>query len=142
MSWIGWTGIPLSRNIIILRQYRFHKQKQAYHRATMQYYRGYLESSGYRVTYVDNLGPLHHIDPLIAHLSANGVDKINLCDPVDDWIEQRLQTACQREGITLSITDTPLSSIPDPRSRHISVVGSDSFQTDFTSTSEGREGSC
>ena len=98
----------LVEEYLFFRQYRFHKQKLAYHRATMQYYRGYLESSGYRVTYVDSLGPLHHIDPLIAHLSANGVDKINLCDPVDDWIEQRLQTACQREGITLSITDTPL----------------------------------
>lgn len=126
-------GLPviLIEEYLFFDQYRFHKQKLAYHRSTMQYFRRYLESSGYDVTYIESQSPLHHIDQLIEHLSDMGVGGINICDPTDDWVEQGINKACQRTGIALSIADTPLFINTRPEIEAYFRHKKRFFQTDF-----------
>ncbi len=79
---------------LFFRQYKFHKQKIAFHRSTMKFYEDYLNKKGYRVIYVDALGELCDIRKLLASLANSGVTEIHVCDVCDDWLEQRIRRSC------------------------------------------------
>ncbi|MBT8218944.1 MAG: cryptochrome/photolyase family protein, partial [Bacteroidia bacterium] len=43
--------VYLIEEYLFFKQYRFHKQKLAFHRASMKGYEQYLKDKGYQVTY-------------------------------------------------------------------------------------------
>jgi deoxyribodipyrimidine photolyase-related protein len=66
--------IPITNKVILLedylffRQYNFHKQKLAFHRATMKFYENYLKTFGYQVEYIESHNELGDIRALVPHL--------------------------------------------------------------------------
>ena len=83
-------GLPiyLIEETLFFKQYHFHKQKIAFHRATMKSYEAYLKEKGHEVHYIDAQSP--HSD-VRKFLSLNkDLEEIHLIDPTDDWLEQRV----------------------------------------------------
>ena len=83
----------LVEEYLFFDQYKFHKQKIAFHRATMRYYMEYLQSLGCTVEYVPAQDERSDIRVLIASLISDGITEIHYIDPVDDWLSRRLISA-------------------------------------------------
>ena len=83
--------IYLLEEYLFFKQYKFHKQKIAFHRATMKAYCLYLEDLGKSVEYIDSGTKLSDIRNLKEHISKNNIKEVHVIDPTDDWLEQRLE---------------------------------------------------
>jgi deoxyribodipyrimidine photolyase-related protein len=80
--------IYLMEEFLFFKQYKFHKQKIAFHRASMKNHQAFLEAKGLNVNYIDSTNPLSDIRNFI---KENGdLTEINVIDPVDNWLEKRL----------------------------------------------------
>ena len=89
-------------------QYVFHKQKLAFHRASMKAYKDFLEHNGKQVTYISAAETHNDSRTLIPHLLAQGVSEIHYVDPTDFWLEKRLRKGAKECGIKLVKYDTQL----------------------------------
>jgi len=91
----------------------FHKQKLAYHRATMSAYVERLRADGTEVRYVayqDGHSALHRV---CRELSEEGIDRIVVADVHDFELARRVRSATERQGLSLSVCRTP-AFINDP----------------------------
>jgi len=86
-------GLPtyLVEEYLFFQQYPFHKQKLAFHRATMKNYAAYLRSKGILVHYIDAIKATSDIRQLIDHLAKQGIQVIHFIDPTDNWLSKRLR---------------------------------------------------
>ncbi len=100
--------IYLIEEFLFFQQYNFHKQKIAFHRATMRYYEAYLVGKGNVVHYMETSDPQSDVRNLIAALQSRGITQIAIVDPVDNWLVQRIQSGCKRLNITLTILESPM----------------------------------
>jgi deoxyribodipyrimidine photolyase-related protein len=83
--------IYIVEEYLYFRQYKLHKQKIAFHRATMKFYENFLRDRGYEVIYIDSLSDLSDIRNLVPYLSKQGIKEIYFCDVSDDWLEKRIK---------------------------------------------------
>ena len=92
---------------LFFNQYQFHKQKLAFHRASMKEYQSFLETRGYHTRYVEAQSDRSDIRRLIASIHSN--NEISLCfiDPVDDWLSQRIESACSEHGVQSRWSPSP-----------------------------------
>ena len=100
--------IYLVEEYLFFRQYNFHKQKIAFHRATMKYYEDFLLQKGESVRYIEAFEEVADVRKLIAHLHHLGAKSISLVDPVDDWLMKRLRQACEKFGMTMEVLESPM----------------------------------
>jgi deoxyribodipyrimidine photolyase-related protein len=84
---------------LFFHQYLFHKQKIAFHRASMKYYENYLQQSYKNVYYIDSQNPLCDIRLLIQNIGQQGVEKLHYIDPTDNWLEKRIESTSQKQGL-------------------------------------------
>lgn len=98
----------LVEETLFFRQYAFHKQKLAFHRASMRYYATLLASAGVQVHYVDAHQPLADVRQLLPHLANEGITRLSFIDPTDDWLGGRIRTAAAAASITLTERPTQL----------------------------------
>ena len=98
----------LVEEFLFFRQYAFHRQKLAFHRASMKHYQRFLEDQGCRVQYVDSGNESSDIRKLIPGLREEGFHEVHCVDPVDAWLERRLQKACGESGLKLIIHLSPM----------------------------------
>ncbi|TDH27973.1 cryptochrome/photolyase family protein [Segetibacter sp. 3557_3] len=98
-------------------QFSFHQQKLVLHRASMQFYKHYLEAKNIEVTYIESTNENNDIRKLIPQLAAEGVREVHFADVVDDWLERRLVKACRTHKIVPEQYQTPnfLNNIPEVR---------------------------
>lgn len=94
----------LVEEYLFFRQYKFHKQKIALHRATMKFYEDYLTEAKFKVEYIDSTSPLSDVRKLIKHLEKEKFKKIIITDVCDNWLEKRIKET----GLELEIIDSPL----------------------------------
>jgi len=87
---------------LYFKQYRFHKQKIILHRASMQFYKEWLQKLGHAVNYIESASPYSDIRKLVPYLKRQKVSQINYVDVHDDWLKRRLQGACKKHGIKAS----------------------------------------
>ena len=104
----GVTHYFLVEEPLFFSQFPFHKRKIALHRASMQFYKDFLLSKAYHVTYYNAQEPLSDIRNLIVFLANHGYSHIVVADPVDNYIERRLTQLCDKHNLSLTILDTPL----------------------------------
>lgn len=97
----------LIEEYLFFRQYAFHKQKIGFHRASMKFYKHYLIGKELTVKYIEALEEHSDIRNLPEYLASEGVKEILCLDPCDDWLERRLRSGCKKNGITLTILDSP-----------------------------------
>lgn len=103
-------GFPvyLVEEFLYFKQYPFHKQKIAFHRATMKFYETYLRQKGVDVTYIPAITETSDIRELLPVLAEKKIAEIRYIDTVDDWLERRIQKAAKVHGIAVTTYETPL----------------------------------
>ncbi len=86
----------------------FHKQKLILHRASMQFYKAWLEQKKYKVTYVE-AGELHaDVRKLIPWLKEKNCHSLRIANVTDDWLKRRLYAACKTSNIEINECATPM----------------------------------
>lgn len=100
--------IYLVEEFLFFKHYNFHKQKIAFHRATMKRYEAYLISKNRTIFYIDSTQPISDIRILIPHLKSEGVYHINYIDPVDNWLQKRTEKKCLDLDIKRTVFNSPL----------------------------------
>ena len=93
---------------LFFTQYAFHKQKLAFHRATMRAYAETLKEKGAALIYVEASEAAHDLRELMVQLSNRGIIP-HVIDPTDTYAKQRLQKGALHQGIELIWYDNPLS---------------------------------
>ena len=82
--------VYLIEEFLFFKHYKFHKQKIAFHRASMKAYQEYLEGQNIKVHYIDADHVLSDIRRFEQEIRNKNIDTVNLIDPTDDWLEQRI----------------------------------------------------
>ena len=98
--------IYLVEEFLFFKQYPFHKQKLAFHRASMKVYQDYLTNLGYHNHYIESRDPNSDIRVLIQALKTNNTEEVHFIDPTDNWLERRIRKSA--EGMHLTWHDNPL----------------------------------
>ena len=101
--------IYLVEEYLFFKQYPFHKQKIAFHRATMKRYADFLTQQKNReVTYVEATQKISDIRELLPELKKKGISHINYIDPTDNWLDKRIQEGSKALDISLKALENPL----------------------------------
>jgi len=100
--------IYLIEEWLYFKQFNFHKQKIAFHRASMKFYENYLRSKKIKVIYIDSFNKLADVRKLIPFLKTNGVNALEYIDTTDYWLEQRISKACKAHNVEIHKNHTPL----------------------------------
>ena len=93
---------------LFFKQYKFHKIKIAYHRATMKCFAKQLVAEGFKVKYIESLVEESDIRKLIPKLAELGVKTIHLVNPTDNWLEKRISNYTSKYSIDLQEVENPL----------------------------------
>ena len=100
--------VYLVEEFLFFKQYKFHKQKIAFHRATMKFYERFLNEIGCEVIYIESISELSDVRKLIPELKKKGVKTLNYIDPVDNWLQKRIEETCFKQEIKTTVLDSPL----------------------------------
>ena len=82
--------IYLVEEYLFFKQYNFHKQKLAFHRASMKFYADFLKNKGVEVVYIEANDERADIRKLLHDLSVNGITAFEYMDTSDCWLEKRI----------------------------------------------------
>ncbi|MBL86364.1 MAG: cryptochrome/photolyase family protein [Winogradskyella sp.] len=99
-------AIYLIEEYLFFKHYKFHKQKIAFHRASMKAYADFLESKDKAVHYIEAISDDSDIRTLIPKLIDNGAETLHIIDPTDNWLEKRIKS--NSKEITIEWHDSPL----------------------------------
>jgi len=101
--------VYLVEEYLFFKQFKFHKQKIAFHRATMKAYADFLkEDKNVEVHYIDTIEDIADVRKLIPALQKQNVKHINYIDPTDNWLQKRLLASLDICEITAKEYDSPL----------------------------------
>jgi deoxyribodipyrimidine photolyase-related protein len=121
----GVSKVCIIEEYLFFRQYAFHKQKLAFHRACMRYYERYLLDHGIDVEYIESTSELSDIRVFVQEAEQRGITELRCYDPCDDWLSKRLGTAT----VPVNFLPSPLflnaSSTPLPVRADGSIVQTD-----------------
>jgi len=121
--------VYLIEEYLFFNQYNFHKQKLAFHRASIKCYESHLKNKGLEVTYIEASDPLSDIRKFISKLA---IKKLYAIDPVDNYLTRRLKTTCKQQSIQLIIFDSPsFLNTKEALSHFFSANKKKFFQTEF-----------
>ena len=93
---------------LFFTELNFHKQKLVLHRASMMFYKDWLEEKKYQITYIEAHDERADVRKLIAWLGEENCEAIHIADLTDDWLQRRLQKACSEAGIRIYEYPTPM----------------------------------
>ena len=95
----------LIEEYLFFKHFKFHKQKIAFHRASMQAYSDFLKSRNIPVKYIEATDEKSDIRILLSQILEAGITQINFYDPVDNWLLKRLNSFS--ESLHLNMLETP-----------------------------------
>jgi len=98
----------LVEELLFFKHYNFHKQKIAFHRATMKHYEAFLISKNIEVDYIESSKDISDIRELIPYLKSIGITNISYIDPVDNWLQKRIAKGCLDNSIEKNVYDSQL----------------------------------
>ena len=84
-------SIYLVEEYLFFNQYKFHQQKIAFHRASMKAYEDFLIQKDKKVKYIESTNESSDIRNLLPELEKNGISKIHLIDPTDNWLTKHIK---------------------------------------------------
>lgn len=116
---------------LFFRQYKFIKQKLVLHRASMQFYKSFLQQTGADVEYVPATDEECDIRLFMPFLEKQGITEIHYADVADNWLEKRIRKSTAANNINAVKYPTPnflnqLSEVED-----FFNLKKTYFQTDF-----------
>ena len=92
LSLIDKTSIVfLIEESLFFKEYNFHKQKIAFHRATMKFYEKHLKSNGFKTIYIESKTKLCELDSLFDSFVKEGFHVVNIFNVSDDWLEKKIK---------------------------------------------------
>lgn len=100
--------VILVEEFLFFKQYKFHKQKLVFHRASMMAYFSFLQREGYQVTYMEAHDENADVRRLLSSLKEQGVVEIHYAEVTDCWLEQRLHAKAKQLRLILKAYDSPL----------------------------------
>ncbi|MBN1789638.1 MAG: cryptochrome/photolyase family protein [Bacteroidales bacterium] len=100
--------VYLVEEFLFFNQYKFHKQKLVFHRASMRFYEEFLHTQSFDVEYIDAQNSLSDIRRLIAKLKSDGISEVYHTEVVDNWLEKRLQKSADENGIQRTQFNSPM----------------------------------
>ena len=100
--------VYLIEEFLFFKQYKFHKQKLVFHRASMKAYEALLKSKKIPVQYIDSTDALSDIRLLIPQLKISGFNTIEFSDVSDQWLEKRIIKAAAKSNIKIQQNESPL----------------------------------
>ena len=98
--------IYLIEEYLFFKHYKFHKQKLAFHRASMKFYQNYLESKGFNTRYISSFEAESDIRILIPKLINEEFEQLFVVDPTDNWLEKRINSF--NNDIDITYLESPL----------------------------------
>ena len=123
--------IYLVEEYLFFKQFTFHKQKIAFHRASMKFYKSYLEAKKIEVVYIDSFHELSDVRTLIPYLKSEGIAHLEYLDTTDDWLERRIVHACEVKDLNLTKHASPLFLNTSEEIEVYFSARKRMFQTDF-----------
>ncbi|MGB0885818.1 MAG: cryptochrome/photolyase family protein [Chitinophagales bacterium] len=116
---------------LFFTQFNFHKQKIAFHRASMKAYEEKLNQKGILISYINSFDDEADIRVLLKKLSENKeIDCIHFIDPTDEWLKNRILKNTKK--IKSKIYENPLFINTTEDLKHFFKEGKKSFfQTTF-----------
>ncbi len=96
----------LVEEYLFFKQYKFHKQKIAFHRATMKVYQQFLEKKKIDVEYIESTKKISDLRELVKELTKKKINEVHVIDPVDYWLEKRLRKL--EPKVAIKMHDSPL----------------------------------
>ncbi len=97
--------IYLIEEHLFFQEFNFHKQKVAFHRASMKSYEQYLIEKGKTVHYIEAQNERADIRNFQKEIEEKTISNIEVIDPTDDWLEQRIRAVSKE--IELTIHENP-----------------------------------
>ena len=92
--------IYLMEEHLFFQEFKFHKQKIAFHRASMKIFQKYLETKGAKVIYIQSGDELSDIRNFLSEIEKENIAEINAIAPTDDWLQRRLEKVCENIKLT------------------------------------------
>lgn len=123
--------IYLVEEYLFFKQYNFHKQKIAFHRASMKFYENDLQAKKIKVVYIDSFDELADIRKLIPFMKLNGINALEYIDTTDYLLEQRINKTCEEHQIELNKNHTSLFLNSSEEIASYFAARKRMFQTDF-----------
>lgn len=117
----------LVEEFLFFKQYLFHQQKIAFHRATMKFYENELKNAGFEVEYIESSSEFSDIRNLIQKLEKESFKTIKTTDVCDNWLEKRLKET----KLELEFLDSPLFINTKKDLKHYFDDKKTYHQTDF-----------
>ena len=98
--------VYLVEEYLFFTQYKFHKTKIAFHRASMMSYKDRIEAEGKNVIYIQAQEDRSDIRCLLKELNASAIEHLYLIDPTDNWLQKHIEKA--KDTIKISWIENPL----------------------------------
>jgi len=130
-------AIAKGRNVVLIeeylffQQYAFHQQKILLHRASMQFYKAYLEEKGFHILYEEAKGSAIKIEKVLTQLFSQGYWHIHYVDVVDNWLQKAIDKTCNQLGIRITKYSSPLFMNTIESTASFFDSKKSYFQTDF-----------
>jgi len=103
---VNVSQVVLVEEPLLFSQYRFHRQKLIFHRATMMQFSAGLQKRKLKVHYIE-ASRLTDTAAIAAVLKDLGIRSVQYVDPCDDWLATRLAAALERQGIAAVVLIDP-----------------------------------
>ncbi len=100
--------IYLIEEHLFFKQYNFHKQKLAFHRASLKFYQDYLQKEKKQVVYIESNNEISDIRKLVPQLKKDGIEEIHFAEVVDDWLQKRIVKSAKLSGIKIQQFKSPM----------------------------------
>ncbi|MBO9703822.1 MAG: cryptochrome/photolyase family protein [Sporocytophaga sp.] len=92
---------------LLFTQFKFHKQKLVFHRASMKAYEQQLISKGFKCIYLEQV-KFSDTETLFKELIKNEITQITYIDPIDDWLSIRIEKNAAIYSIKTVIENSPM----------------------------------
>ncbi len=117
---------------LFFKQFNFHKQKIAFHRASMKFYEAYLNKKSVSTSYIDANKPNADIRNLISFLGSIDVTHLNIYYSEDNWLTKRIVSGCKKNNILINWFDNPLFiNTQEDLTKHFNPQNKKFHQTTF-----------
>lgn len=93
---------------LFFTQFAFHKQKIAFHRASMKAFACLISDKVKSLNYIGAQSKRANVSALIDELANEGFEKIVMIDVVDDWLHEQINQACECNQLILKVEDSPM----------------------------------
>ena len=102
-------AVYLIEETLFFRQYAFHKQKIAFHRASMKAWEHAWGSRNAACHYIPSTDPASDIRILMKNLAReDGVQEFHFIDPSDQWLSRRILKQAGRFKVPVVTYESPL----------------------------------